>query len=101
MIDVAQKLFELTEQLKQKTALDEWDEVEKIQTQRLELLTEISNGQLESISEQTASKVRELLEDARKVEQECEALAAEHRTQLTKEHGKLSKGKAMQRAYGQ
>jgi len=100
VFDLAKKLFELTQQMKHSSEQSEWEAVEQIQQQRLTVLKLLHESPIEQLPEQAAREVTQLLQETQRLEDVCEQLAVNQRNQLTKEHGKVSKGKAMQQAYG-
>lgn len=101
MIDITRILFELTQKLLSASDQKDWDSVEAIQAQRLALLKQMEAYNPETLPEPVASEVAQMLSEIREIEKHCRALATAQRDELTQAHGKVSKGKAMQRAYGQ
>lgn len=100
MLDLAQELWDLTRELQEKTAEKAWQDVEVIQAKRAEILKKIDQALSETSSDETAVEVRQLLESCKKLEAECLANVEHARNALTEEQQKLSRGKAMQKAYG-
>lgn len=100
MIDLVKKLFELTHEMKALSEKGDWETVEKVQHQRTVLLTRIQGVSFDELTETDAREAAQLLKETKQLETQCQEQATLQRDLLTKKHGKLSKGKAMQKAYG-
>lgn len=100
MFDLAQKLLTLSLEMEHLAQADEWQKVEEIQTQRAALITQIASLDLSVLSAEEARDLTDLITKSQATEQRCTQLAARQRNALTSQHTKVSKGKAMQKAYG-
>lgn len=101
MIDLAQELLKLTEEMLKQARAQAWSEVEALQQQRGVLLSEIeeASGGLSANSEDVES-LRALLEAIQSIEGECLRLAKAEKQLLAADHKQMSRGKAMKKAYG-
>ncbi|WP_370298991.1 flagellar protein FliT [Pontibacterium sp.] len=100
MIDLVKKLFELTLEMKALSDNGDWETVEKLQQQRAVLLTHIQDTPFDELTETDTREAARLIKEIKRLETQCEEQATLQRNLLTQKHGKLSKGKAMQKAYG-
>ena len=100
MFDLAQKLLSLSLEMEHLSQADEWQKVEEIQTQRAALIAQIASSDLSELSEKEARELADLITQSQAAEQRCTQLAERQRGTLTSQHTKVSKGKAMQKAYG-
>ncbi len=100
MLDLAQELWSLTRELQAKANEKAWEEVEVIQVKRTKILQKIEQALTHLATDKTVAEARQLLERCKQAEAECLSLAEQARNDATKEQQKLSRGKAMKKAYG-
>lgn len=100
MIDLAHELLLLSQKMLSLAESKEWQVLEDTQNQRLQIIRKLEMEDASSLSKPESEEVANLLKQCRDLERQCEELATYQRTSLTSVHTKMSKGKAMKRAYG-
>ena len=100
MIDLAQELFEQSLKLLSQAEDGAWDFLEETQTVRAALIRQIEKQPTAQLKKTDSELISQLLQESRALEKKCELLVRQRRDSLTSEHGKVSRGKAMQKAYG-
>lgn len=100
MIDLAQELLSLSQKMRSHAEKKEWQALEAIQAKRLLLVRKLEIEDTHTLTKQESEFVAKLLQESRTLEKECEHLAAAQRNSLMTEHSKVTKGKAMKKAYG-
>lgn len=99
MIDLAQKLLSLTQQMLESAKAGTWPEVEALQMQR-EALLKAFDALTPDTDARAVAELRTLLEAAQALEAECLQLAEDEKRTLAADHQKMKRGKAMKKAYG-
>jgi len=100
MFDLAQKLLSLSQQMLSCTENKEWKKLSDIQAERAELVRQLDVIDMSALDYQKSTEMGALLLQIRNLEKQCIQLVETQRRSLTAEHTKVSKGKAMQKAYG-
>lgn len=100
MIDLAQELLKQSKNMLSQAEAGEWELVEKTQQIRSNLIQQLEKEPSAGLSKKESETLAQLLFNSRQLEQMCEIHVRKSQKTLTSEHGKLTKGKAMQKAYG-
>ena len=100
MFDLAQKLLSLSQQMLSCAENSEWENLADIQTKRAEIIRQLDTLDLSSLDQPSSVQLSELLTQSRDLEQRCMQLTETAQGKLTAEQVKVSKGKAMRKAYG-
>lgn len=100
MIDLAQELLKLSENMLSQAKEGAWNLVEQTQAIRIELIQKLEKKPTTSLNPSDSDAVARLILKSRELEKQCEFIVRKSQNGLTSEHSKLSRGKAMQKAYG-
>jgi len=100
MFDLAQKLLSLSHKMLRHAQNKAWPELAKIQSERAQIVRKLEDIDTTRLNQKDSLEIEKLLTKSRLLEKECVQLAEMERKGLTAEHTKVSKGKAMQKAYG-
>ncbi|MCO4758791.1 MAG: flagellar protein FliT [Oceanospirillaceae bacterium] len=100
MIDLAQELLSLSQKMLSCAENKEWQALETIQAKRLLSVQKLEAEESKNLTKAESEIVSRLLHESRALEKQCEQLAAIQRKSFITEHSKISKGKAMKKAYG-
>lgn len=100
MLDLAQKLLSLSQELLAHTENEAWDAAEETQQKRNQLVQELALKPVETLKKEESEQLSEMLLTCRALEQQSEVLLRNNSQQLAAQQKKISKGQAMQKAYG-
>jgi hypothetical protein len=100
MIDLAQELLSLSQKMLSCAENKEWQALETIQAKRLLLVQKLEVEDTGKLTKPESESVSKVLLESRALEKQCEQLAAIQQKSFMTEHSKISKGKAMKKAYG-
>lgn len=100
MFDLAQKLLSLSKEMLFHAQNKDWHQLSQTQAKRAHIVRQLETFEMDRLNQTDSLEMGKLLAESRKLEKRCVQLAETERKGLTAEHTKVSKGKAMQKAYG-
>lgn len=100
MFDLAQKLLSLSQQMLTHAQNKDWHQLTESQASRAQIVGQLDKLDISRLSRTDSLEMEQLLTESRNLEKQCIRLAEAERKGLTTAHTKVSKGKAMQKAYG-
>lgn len=100
MLDLAQELLTLSQEMLTLAEQKDWQKLAELQAKREALIKELDALDLSHLNQTQITEFSTLIIQSRELERRCRQLAEAGRDILTSEHRKVSKGKAMQKAYG-
>lgn len=100
MFDLAQKLFELSKKMLANAQRNEWEDIPNIQAERQKIIAQLEQSDMSRFTREESAAMEKLLTQSRAIEKQCVELTETAKKGLTNEQVKVSKGRAMQKAYG-